>query len=205
MLIESPHYKPKQIINYNDWCTENLIGDLDDKVAQVTLAKFLYNNLGFTVDLMTGGSVVLYKHQKLILSAWFQRMFNMNVWGRGCSKTTEYQRDTLLLEKEKGLIPLTELIPNLKFDNEGWRDIPKINLWNGHDFKPISKIYVQPKKKCLRITTSQGYRLTGSINHLIKTIDKDCNISENAKYEHYFFPGSHLGFLTSQEYLKQIL
>ena len=43
------------------------------------------------------------------------------------------------------------------------------------------------------------------VYNIYKTIDKDCNISENAKYEHYFFPGSHLGFLTSQEYLKQIL
>lgn len=66
---------------------DTLKGFLDDKTAKITLAKFLRKNLGFTIQLLTGGNIILHKFQEMILRSWFLRNFCLNVWGRGVSKS----------------------------------------------------------------------------------------------------------------------
>jgi hypothetical protein len=61
-------------------------GDLEDDEAKVTLAKFLYHNLRFTTYILTG--IRLAPYQTLMIKSWFQRNFCLNVWGRGCAKST---------------------------------------------------------------------------------------------------------------------
>lgn len=63
----------------------NLKGELPDKQAKITLAKFMRSNLGFTTELMSGIKLALY--QEITLKAFFNRNFSMCVWGRGCGKS----------------------------------------------------------------------------------------------------------------------
>ena len=63
----------------------NLKGELDSKQAKISLAKFLRANLGFTVELISG--IKLAPFQEVTLKGFFNRNFNMCVWGRGCGKT----------------------------------------------------------------------------------------------------------------------
>jgi hypothetical protein len=72
--------------------TENYIeifsklqGELEDKEAKITLAKFLRQNLYFTTYLLTG--IKLSPYQEITLKGMFNRNFNMCVWGRGCAKS----------------------------------------------------------------------------------------------------------------------
>jgi hypothetical protein len=62
-----------------------LSGPLGDRQAKISLAKFLRANLGFTTELLSGIKLALY--QEITLKAFFNRNFNMCVWGRGCGKT----------------------------------------------------------------------------------------------------------------------
>jgi hypothetical protein len=62
-----------------------LKGSLDDKQAKISLAKFLRSNLGFTTELVSG--VKLAAYQEITLKAFFNRNFNMCIWGRGCGKS----------------------------------------------------------------------------------------------------------------------
>ena len=63
----------------------DLKGELDSKQAKISLAKFLRSNLGFTVELISG--IKLAPFQEITLKGFFNRNFNMCVWGRGCGKT----------------------------------------------------------------------------------------------------------------------
>ena len=63
----------------------NLKGELPDRQAKITLAKFMRSNLGFTTELMSGIKLALY--QEITLKAFFNRNFSMCVWGRGCGKS----------------------------------------------------------------------------------------------------------------------
>ena len=63
----------------------NLEGELEDKEAKITLAKFLRNNLAFTTELISG--IKLAPFQEITLRAMLNRNFSMCVWGRGCGKT----------------------------------------------------------------------------------------------------------------------
>lgn len=62
-----------------------LKGDLNDKDAKISLAKFLRCNLGFTTELLTG--IKLAPFQEITLRGLMNRNFSMCVWGRGCGKT----------------------------------------------------------------------------------------------------------------------
>lgn len=64
---------------------KNLKGELEDKEAQITLAKFLRNNIGFTTELVSG--IKLAPYQELTLKGMMNRNFSMCVWGRGCGKS----------------------------------------------------------------------------------------------------------------------
>ena len=60
-------------------------GFLNDKEAQISLAKFLRHNLGFATELLSG--IKLAPYQEVTLKAFFNRNFSMCVWGRGCGKS----------------------------------------------------------------------------------------------------------------------
>tara|TARA_B100000287_G_scaffold380987_1_gene385053 strand:+ start:778 stop:2604 length:1827 start_codon:yes stop_codon:yes gene_type:complete len=62
-----------------------LEGELEDKQARISLAKFLRNNLTMTTYWLTG--VKLAPFQEIMLKGFLNRNFSMCVWGRGCGKT----------------------------------------------------------------------------------------------------------------------
>lgn len=62
-----------------------LSGDLEDKEAKITLAKFLRSNIGFTTEIISGQK--LYPFQEVILKGMLNKNFSLNVWGRGAGKT----------------------------------------------------------------------------------------------------------------------
>ena len=61
-----------------------LKGELGDRQAKITLAKFMRSNLGFTTELVSGIKLALY--QEITLKAFFNRNFSMCVWGTGLWK-----------------------------------------------------------------------------------------------------------------------
>ena len=83
-MIECPDKYITDIKNINLELM-NLKGFLNDKEAKITLAKFLRHNIGFTTELISG--VKLAPYQELHIKAFFNRNFNMCVFGRGCGKS----------------------------------------------------------------------------------------------------------------------
>ena len=79
-----PEKYKKEIPNLNQEYL-SLKGDLEDKEAKITLAKFLRVNLGLTTELISG--IKLAPYQEVVLKGMLNRNFSMNVWGRGCGKT----------------------------------------------------------------------------------------------------------------------
>lgn len=79
-----PEKYSKSIPNLNEEFL-NLKGELPDRQAKITLAKFMRSNLGFTTELLSGIKLALY--QEITLKAFFNRNFSMCVWGRGCGKS----------------------------------------------------------------------------------------------------------------------
>ena len=73
-----------ELTNLND-TFKSLKGELEDKAAKVSLAKFLRQNLYFTTFLLTG--IKLAPYQEMTLKGMFNRNFSMCVWGRGCGKS----------------------------------------------------------------------------------------------------------------------
>ena len=84
MWYEGEKYKPKNIKDLNK---ELLLlkGELGDREAKISLAKFLRSNLGLATELISG--IKLAPYQEVTLKGLFNRNFNMCVWGRGCGKT----------------------------------------------------------------------------------------------------------------------
>jgi hypothetical protein len=78
-----PKYE-KKLPNINDEFM-SLRGELNDKEAKISLAKFMRANLGLTTELVSG--VKLAAYQEITLKALMNRNFSMCVWGRGCGKT----------------------------------------------------------------------------------------------------------------------
>lgn len=62
-----------------------LEGELENKQAQITLAQFLYRNIGFTTNLLTG--IDLYPDQIITIKGMLKHNYSLCVWGRGVSKT----------------------------------------------------------------------------------------------------------------------
>ena len=79
------HEKYKRDVKDTNLELLDLKGELDSKQAKISLAKFLRSNLGFTVELISG--IKLAPFQEVTLKGFFNRNFNMCVWGRGCGKT----------------------------------------------------------------------------------------------------------------------
>jgi hypothetical protein len=83
-MIECPKKYIKEIKDVNAELAL-LKGFLNDKEAKISLAKFLRANIGFTTELISG--VKLAPYQEIHLKAFFNRNFNMCVFGRGCGKS----------------------------------------------------------------------------------------------------------------------
>ncbi|MEK6884620.1 MAG: terminase large subunit, partial [Nanoarchaeota archaeon] len=64
-----------------------LKGELDDKAAKISLAKFLRYNLGFAIRLMTGDKFKLYPYQEIILKGLFNHRSSLIVMSRGGGKS----------------------------------------------------------------------------------------------------------------------
>lgn len=62
-----------------------LKGELSDKDARISLAKFMRANIGFSTYLLCGKNMRPY--QEMTIKAFFNRNFSLCVWGRGSSKT----------------------------------------------------------------------------------------------------------------------
>jgi len=83
-MIYSPEKYKFEGANFNKQFLD-LKGELDDKEAKISLAKFLRANLGFTTELISG--IKLAAYQEATLKGMMNRNFSMCVWGRGCGKT----------------------------------------------------------------------------------------------------------------------
>ena len=83
-MLYSPEKYEKPLININEELMK-IKGDLNDKEAKITLAKFLRSNLGITTELISG--IKLAPFQEVTLKGLFNRNFSMCVWGRGCGKS----------------------------------------------------------------------------------------------------------------------
>ena len=62
-----------------------LVGELDDITARISLAKYFRYNVGIASELLLG--VKLEKFQIITINGFFNRNYNMLIWGRGGSKT----------------------------------------------------------------------------------------------------------------------
>lgn len=83
MFYEPPKYvKPIRDANLD---LAELKGELEDKEAKITFARFLRRNLGFTTELLTG--IKLAPYQIITLKGLLARNYCMCVWGRGVGKT----------------------------------------------------------------------------------------------------------------------
>ena len=63
----------------------SLKGELENREAKITLAKFLRANLGLTTELISG--IKLAPFQEIMLKGMLNKNFSMLVLGRGCGKT----------------------------------------------------------------------------------------------------------------------
>jgi len=84
MWYSPKKYEIKGLENPND-IFARIKGDLNDKEAKISLAKFLHHNVGFTTELISG--IKLATYQEVTLRAMMNRNFSMCIWGRGCGKT----------------------------------------------------------------------------------------------------------------------
>lgn len=162
----------RPITNVNLELMETLKGELDNKTAQISLAKFLRHNVGLTTELMMG--VLLEPFQEIMIRAFFDRNFSMLVYGRGLGKTLTYKDSSMVITKKDGLISIKELFKDLYFgQDEYWLEFPEIELWNGESWQKTNKILVQPTKRCQKIITKSGYSLEGSTNHKIQVFNTE--------------------------------
>ncbi len=80
----SPEKYKKPVEDINEYL-KTLHGELDDRTARITLAQFLYRNLGYTVELISG--IRLYNDQIVVLKGMLQSNYSLCIWSRGVSKT----------------------------------------------------------------------------------------------------------------------
>jgi|GEM_PF-430329 hypothetical protein len=167
-MWHSPTKYSKEVLDFNIEA-KALKGELDDIQAKITLAKFLYRNLGITTNFLTG--IDLYPDQIITIKGMLQSNYTLCVWGRGVSKSVSYS-NTWVIDQEKGLLLLKDLFPNLDFSKDQEVNIPTRKFWNGSGWQATSKLFIQPKKDSLRIKTKRGYSLEGAKTHIIKVWDK---------------------------------
>jgi len=76
--------KTEKLEDVNDQF-RSLKGELENREAKITLAKFLRSNLGLTTELISG--IKLAPFQEIMLKGMLNKNFSMLVLGRGCGKT----------------------------------------------------------------------------------------------------------------------
>ena len=76
-----PERYEKETFNVNEEFLK-IKGELKEKEAKISLAKFLCANVGFTTELISG--IKLAHYQEITLKGMMNRNFSMCVWGRGC-------------------------------------------------------------------------------------------------------------------------
>ena len=175
MWYSNPNFDRK-IVDVNDYIA-TLKGDLEDNAeTRLALCSFLYRNIGFTVSMLTG--ISLYPDQIITLKAMLKRNFCLNVWSRGIGKSLLYDFNSQVITKDKGLISITDLLPDIDFRDENyWLNIPETLLWNGRYWQSTDKALVQKGKQTSKLITKLGYSLEGSSVHKIKALDKEkCQI-----------------------------
>lgn len=77
----------KNIPDLNQKFLDTLKGELEEKQAKITLAEFLRVNVGFTVELLTGGDTKLAQYEEILLKGVLNKNFSMFVMGRGLGKS----------------------------------------------------------------------------------------------------------------------
>ncbi len=85
MAIYTGNQLQKPVVKINEEL-KALRGELDEKTARITLAKFLRYNLGFTSQLMLG--INMEPIQEIHMNALFLKNNSMFVWSRGAGKST---------------------------------------------------------------------------------------------------------------------
>lgn len=83
-MIYSPEKYKRNLPNINQELMQ-MNGYLDDKDAELSLAKFLRANVGFTTELVSG--IHLESYQEIILKGFLNRNYSMAVLGRGGGKS----------------------------------------------------------------------------------------------------------------------
>lgn len=84
MIYIPEKYKNKEVTRINQELLE-LKGELSDRQARITLAKYLRANIGIAADMLLG--VSLADFQTMHIKMMFNRNFTLNVWGRSVSKS----------------------------------------------------------------------------------------------------------------------
>lgn len=145
-------------------------GNISSRDAQVAFAQFCFSNPAFATNLLMG--IDLWPFQDIMLRAMFAKDYFLGICGRGIGKTCSYLT-TYVNEKERGIISLKNLLPDLEFkESEYVKEISEIELWNGDSYQKTNRVLVQGGKECSIVKTRMGYELEGSINHKVKILDK---------------------------------
>lgn len=84
MIYIPEKYKNKEIVHVNKELFD-LKGELSDKQAKITLAKYMRANLGIATEMLLG--IRLEDFQTAHIKMMFNRNFSLNIWGRSVSKS----------------------------------------------------------------------------------------------------------------------
>lgn len=84
MIYIPEKYKNKEIVRVNQELL-GLKGELGDKQAKITLAKYMRANIGIATEMLLG--INLADFQSMHIKMMFNRNFSLNVWGRSVSKS----------------------------------------------------------------------------------------------------------------------
>lgn len=144
MWICPDKYK-KDIPDINEKFLKELKGELSDYDAKITLAQFLRANLGFTTQLVTGGSTKLAPFQEILCKGALNRNFSMFLVSRGGSKS-------YIAAALAWMIPLFEPNTNVLIAGPTFRTARNIFSYlekfvNHRDSVLLQQIFGQPSKR----------------------------------------------------------
>lgn len=84
MFLPGNQVDTSELVDYNE-VFNNLEGYLSDDEAKEALVNFYRQNISLAARAFLG--IDLAPHQELIIKGWFNRSYNLAVWGRGCGKS----------------------------------------------------------------------------------------------------------------------
>jgi hypothetical protein len=79
-----PKYERPDLVDFNEELKQ-MHGELDEKTARITLAKFFRRNIGIATEKLTG--IKLATYQILTIKGMLNRNNSLCIWGRGVGKT----------------------------------------------------------------------------------------------------------------------